>query len=1024
MSAASVIPQPQPHAPSTPNHQAVSPDAVMVSNDSPTSSLQVPSVENKADENDAKGSSMVGVQQDIPEEMHASPPASSSEHPGSKPNHQATSDGLHNSLQDAIAFSINSNHFSSNVAASPKRSGTKRPRESEVESGSNKRMCHDDEEKYTPGSYVLTKVQRSLDGADDKEDDDSKDEEIVRLFVVDRSGHVMSPFSFVPSINSQARLSDASLRIREMNTRFIRAKHESSSKPDIAPDGGKAKVSASSNEGDASEDKIKKRQGWAFAVFNRQRKPTKSGIPAAPRIRLCCSLPVENKHKLYQAPKPDPDLDDTSGNLGASPRGDNNIPENKDTDLMHPDIDTSSQVEIAVLDDQDGVEDEVLSEADLAIDELFDDDDTQEVKKKTVEPAPVSKASPVTSSKSQSAPDAAPSSSKRSPRNYTPVTLTNTPRRSSARIAAGATPKSTPKKSDSPVVAPAPKPKRKPSLAKIHSSKEAVKQEVNKSTSTVTKASSSKAADKQETDITESSGTKTSSSKKVDKQGANKSEPTGTSTSPSKEVDKPDIDKSESAGTTSFTSTTKKPKGKGSAKTEEPRTSVSSYTVNKDFSSLAAGPDSSSQALNDDLHHTKTKPPGETKQPDATPAAATTVKTDKVYDGNHYRNVSTSGPLDATTSTSESASTGQISARMKRTQIRKKTKLEKTNAKSGTEYQSQSPVTSGNASLSVNRPLTDQSNKDQLAIPPPQFNEPIPQVINGSAQPYSQPYSQPSFQPYSQPVMNPYSQTYPPTSDLPTFQMVWDSRPLIEALPMPLQTYLITAVTKGTGHLPPIVADQTQGMNPNPFGGFGTAGPLLPQSSMSAMSTAAPSVTNLHLSSAPYQYSSYPAALSYPSTSSAPYPTYGVGPPAGSYTQLGASGTGTSNPQAAPPAAAIPYWRTAQAQRHGPKYDVSSTTDSGKMNGHESSNVETARVGPPRKRSKNTTKKKGKDQTTTEDPALTTNASNGAASTNIREQDEQNGAETSGNVDANGDLDADGDIDLDMYATYTLDMLK
>ncbi|KAJ3831126.1 hypothetical protein F5878DRAFT_647916 [Lentinula raphanica] len=113
---------------------------------------------------------------------------------------------------------------------SPRRRSRKRPRGKPVGSRKSKRIRREDENQeeqiYVPGSWVLEQV--STGETDEVGDDKSNvEEELIRLFVVDRSGYVESPIPSVSlkTILAQRPLPQEFVIIRNSNTRFIRNLH-------------------------------------------------------------------------------------------------------------------------------------------------------------------------------------------------------------------------------------------------------------------------------------------------------------------------------------------------------------------------------------------------------------------------------------------------------------------------------------------------------------------------------------------------------------------------------------------------------------------------------------------------------------------------------------------------------------------------------------------------------------------------------------------------------------------------------
>ncbi|KAJ3742916.1 hypothetical protein DFH05DRAFT_1498500 [Lentinula detonsa] len=767
---------------------------------------------------------------------------------------------VHNSLSDALMSSMSNNSLPANAYHRPSPSryaGTKRP-----------------------GSWVLTKVSiftESIGVQDEKGNNEvENEEEIVRLFVVNRLGQILPSFSYTSSEPPYAKLTDASLCVRNMNTRFVRGNVESSSRPDIRPNShgedarmndGEPKVTAVSdgaqmsvhdgcnssaidldNPGHSLELKAKKslpRRGWIFAALDENLHSKKthapsellSSFPTLPCIHRGCFLPNEKTPKtegLINGLNPDSLADHDSIEFGF------------DVDLSgdmkpSPNEDVSSQVEIAVLDDRDsGEDDETVSDADLPIDELLDDDIEEEQK--------------VSGPSSVSIPPAVPSELtepeyRHSPRKYTPVTLANIPRRNTARTAAAARASTTKPNATDVNVTIAPAQKRRASLAKAVVPKGFEQQEIKNSATT-----------------------------------------------------------------------------------------------------LATGTD-----YNNSFHGTR-KPSKKVKQPGS-------KKAGKAY-------------IEPATSKSESASASAKKPSIRTTPSRVKSNTKKDTTGGGTAPIPQPPF-SGSTSSTVNSALTNQPSGSTTS------NLPVPDVPAhpiGSYSPYS-PFQITAIPPPTLVVPRAHQPTI--GYAMPSIQMIWDSAPVIQALPLQLQSYLFTALATGTGHLPPVINPQAiqagigimgnPGASQNPAGnesGFGKPGPLLAQSSTSAAPALAssaklsssnngipysvPSSTPMsipHVSSHQHSFSVNPTPISVPFTSTASLQTYGPGSTIENQASI-------LNPQVATPAAVQSQKNKKGAQKDASKEKNVSPTVSRIMNGSGSSDVELVLVKPQRRNEENTNKDK------------------------------------------------------------------
>ncbi|KAJ3968598.1 hypothetical protein EV361DRAFT_870715 [Lentinula raphanica] len=219
----------------------------------------------------------------------------------------------------------------------PKRCSRKRPRKNPVGSRRSKRIRREDQtqedQTYVPGSWVLEQV--STGETDEVGDDKSNvEEELIRLFVVDRSGYVESPIPSVSfkTILAQCPLPNQFVNIRNSNTRFIRdlqnradkadtttsedevdaivTERDSVSSESTAIDSpgmkrSKDEVNAIVPERDSSASKyaaidspgtrmqvkrpIQPRQEWSFAAL--QREATGTSELASPFLSFACIRP-------------------------------------------------------------------------------------------------------------------------------------------------------------------------------------------------------------------------------------------------------------------------------------------------------------------------------------------------------------------------------------------------------------------------------------------------------------------------------------------------------------------------------------------------------------------------------------------------------------------------------------------------------------------------------------------------------------------------------------------------------------
>ncbi|KAJ3799656.1 hypothetical protein GGU11DRAFT_776271 [Lentinula aff. detonsa] len=927
MSAAPAISPPPPEALSTPNNHNVPLHAVA---------------------NDGKLTSVVEIEQISG--MHVDATVSSSKQSSPSPNTTRkpeietvptiTFKAVHNSLSDALMSSMSNNNLPANTYHRPSPSryaGTKRPRANEAGNGRAKRLRRD-EERYKPGSWVLTKVPiftESISVQDEKGNNEvENEEEIVRLFVVNRLGQILPSFSYTSSEPPYAKLTDASLCVRNMNTRFVRGNVESSSRPDIRPnsDGqdarmndGESKVTAVSDEAQMSvhdgcnpptidldnpghsleAKKSLPRRGWIFAALDENLHSKKthapsellSSFPTLPCIHRGCFLPNERTPKTEGL---------INGLNTDSLSAHDSIGFGFDVDLSgdlkpSPNEDVSSQVEIAVLDDRDSGDDETVSDADLPIDELLDDDTEEE--QKVFGPS-------------------------RSPRKYTPVTLANIPRRNTARTAAAASASTTKPNATDVNVSIAPAQKRRASLAKAVVPKGFEQQEIKHSATT-----------------------------------------------------------------------------------------------------LATGTD-----YNNSFHGTR-KPSKKVKQPVSRKA------------GKAYIEPSSS------TSKSESASASAKKPSIRTTPSRVNSNTKKDTTGGGTAPIPQPPI-SGSTSSTVNSALTNQPSGSTTS------NLPVPDVPAhpiGSYSPYS-PFQTTAVSPPTLVVPRAYQPTL--GYAMPSIQMIWDSAPVIQALPLQLQSYLFTALATGTGHLPPVINPQAiqagigimgnPGVSQNPAGnesGFGKPGPLLAQSSTSAAPALASSailsssnngipysvpsstpMSILHVNS-PHQhsFSVNPTPISVPFTSTASLHTYGPGSTLENQASI-------LNPQVATPAAVQSQKNKKGAQKDASKEKNVSPTVSRIMNGSGSSDVELVLVKPQRRNEENTNKDKKSENSEALDgkvsgsvsslPDLQTTPGADGYATVQPNKGGQSGAANVRHADMEGELDVDSEIDLNVYAPYTLDMMR
>ncbi|KAJ3854495.1 hypothetical protein EV368DRAFT_80540 [Lentinula lateritia] len=902
-----------------------------------------------------------------------------------------TSEGAFTSLKDALMSSISHNNLPENIYIEtdlPKHTGTKRPRTNEGGPGRVKRLRRDDEGEELPGSWSLTKVRNDIPvpvtiSAQDtpvqatiEVDDEDDEADLIHLFVVSRAGHVLPPPSSSTPTESQlpTRFDDASVSVRNLNTRFVRSKGEPGIKShsdgeDVRINSGETELTNAvtpdqeiNNEENAtsmdvdhhstslkSKHEVPLRKGWIFAALDqniyRSKKKPISDHPLSqtlPRIRLGCFIPSEANHSTNGQ---DSDLPvsltrgGVNGNADEPSPTEGNIDLSGDADLdldMYPDADVNSQVGIAILDDgrDDGGEEDAVTEVDLPIDELDEDDAHEKQDMASLPSVQIAQTGtpkkPVTSKTLSSL---EPRRSLRKPV-HKPVTLTNTPRRNVGRKAAG---------TDASVSAANPM------------------NNLNATTATSITSTPINAGGKK----IPLAGRR-SSLRKVETQGTKKTRVSATATSTSK--------------------------GKGKAKMEDVEmTSSSSSLVGHDLNSNVAGTESISAALNNSFKRTRRK--SQTEKVKAASVSGVPPARSKVYVDIEKTTVA-GGPPESTSLKSVKAPS--------------------------TEHSTQTNKSSGNGTPATNS-------------------------INGSYNPYSHLTTMGLSQPLA-------PQAYFPTpTHSSSIQTIRDSLPSIEALPAQLQTYLLTALATGVpGILPPALGGSysmqagtgvgavgNASVNPNldSRSGFGIPGPLLAQpptsDSSSALPAQAPPYSNyapLHPASVPPMSATpvnHPVSFAIPYSSKASLPTYG----SGSTIELsGSSGSSLKQKKG----------KSQKAANASAKKNKEPSTMPEIVDGNSNPDVETMRVGPPRKATRTKTNKvpgKGKKKSEVMDgkaPAFASSSS--SAVTNIEaasmaSRSELNRKEGNGNEipvpingGVDGDIDAEGEIDLDIYAPYCVDI--
>ncbi|KAF9074441.1 hypothetical protein BDP27DRAFT_1317092 [Rhodocollybia butyracea] len=346
----------------------------------------------------------------------------------------------YDSLQDALSRSMEYNNLPENIyrglpIVPPKKRGAKRSRSTApAGSGSARKRSRRDEVDQEPGSWVLDKVPNKLPLAvpdkdkesvvndDDETDKDTATADVVRLFVVSQTGHVLPTWaqSLPQPSSSSALYFEAITATRNVNTRFVRQS--------MLPKDRQVGEDVMMEDGE-------NKKGWLFSILDRHKDLKRTSLndlhslgssapdPSLlmlPRVRLGCFLPRETNEAVS-------DLNEQGiPNRGTVSNGPDLGDIAMDVDVPADDSDAYSQVEIAVLDDGTDGDEEASSE--LGIDQLIDDH-TQE------QPVLVSGSTSVAGAASTPLP-------KRTSRNFD--SAPTTPHRSSARVAAKSPVKSTP----------------------------------------------------------------------------------------------------------------------------------------------------------------------------------------------------------------------------------------------------------------------------------------------------------------------------------------------------------------------------------------------------------------------------------------------------------------------------------------------------------------------------------------------------------------------------------------------------
>ncbi|KAJ3739622.1 hypothetical protein EV360DRAFT_90469 [Lentinula raphanica] len=186
-----------------------------------------------------------------------------------------------------------------------KRSGRKQPRRNKANCRTSELISPNDEEQVEAGSWeVFTEPDENVNGNGDSE----TQAVIIRLFVTDLSGHVQPPF--IASKTSKLELSDASLRIRDMNTRFIREQYEGEtdavglgrnlqSLTNRPLDRRSSNSLGSRKISNGLLSNRRSHQGWLFAALNIEH--------AASYMRIRDSLALEDIDEENDTLKPDLD---------------------------------------------------------------------------------------------------------------------------------------------------------------------------------------------------------------------------------------------------------------------------------------------------------------------------------------------------------------------------------------------------------------------------------------------------------------------------------------------------------------------------------------------------------------------------------------------------------------------------------------------------------------------------------------------------------------------------------------------
>ncbi|KAJ4484222.1 hypothetical protein C8J55DRAFT_605063 [Lentinula edodes] len=907
-----------------------------------------------------------------------------------------TSEGAFTSLKDALMSSISHNNLPENIYLEtdlPKHTGTKRSRTNEGGPGRVKRLRRDDEGEELPGSWSLSKVRNDIPvpvtvSAQDtpvqatiEADDENDEADLIRLFVVSRAGHVLPPPSSSTPTESQlsTRFDDASLSVRNLNTRFVRSKGEpgiksNSDGEDVRINGGETELSSAvhvtpdqeiNHEENAtsmdvdhnitslnSKAEIPLRKGWIFAALDqniyRSKKKPSSDHPLSqtlPRIRLGCFIPSEAKHSTNgQDPDRPASLTQGGVNLNADepPPTEGNIDLSGDVDLdldMYPDADDNSQVGIAVLDDggDDGEsEEDAVTEVDLPIDELADDDAHEKQDIASLPSVQIAQTgTPTKSVTSETLSSLEPRRSLRKPV-HKPVTLTNTPRRNVGRKAAG---------TDA-------------SVSAANSMNNISATTATSITSTPINAGGKKG----------SLAGRRSSLRKVETQGTKKTRVSTTATSTSK--------------------------GKGKAKEEDVEmNSPSSSLVGHDLNSNVAGTESISAALNTSFKRTRRK--SQTDRVKLASASDVPPARSKVYVNIEKTTVAGGAPESTSLKSVKAPSTGHSIS---------------TNKSSGN---STSATTSINGSYNPYSHLTTMGPPQQLAsqsyFPTPTQTSNI-QTIRDSL---------PSIQ-----ALPAQLQTYLLTA-------------LATGVPGILPPALGGSYSMQAGTGAGAVGNASVIPNVDSGSGFGIPGPLLAQPSTSVSSSALPAQAPSYNNYTPLQSASVPpmsaAPINHPASFAIPYSSTASLPIHGPRSTAEFSGSyGSSSTQK--------KGKLQKAAKASVKKNKEPSTMPETVNGNSNPDAETMRVGPPRKATRTKMNKVlgiGKKKSEVMDgkaPAFASSSS--SAVTNIEaasmaSRSELNRKEgtaneipvpISGGVDGDGDIDAEGEIDLDIYAPYCVDI--